>query len=49
MIIDPYVAIFASAADPGSDAEPASDAPLIQSAVWSAAGLNPLREPVRPL
>jgi AcrR family transcriptional regulator len=29
-------------------ADPAPDAPLIQSAVWSAAGLNPLREPARP-
>lgn len=29
-------------------ADPAADAPLIQSAVWSAAGLNPLREPAMP-
>jgi AcrR family transcriptional regulator len=28
-------------------ADPASDAPLVQSVVWTAAGLNPLREPVR--
>jgi AcrR family transcriptional regulator len=27
-------------------ADPASDAPLVQSVVWTAAGLNPLREPV---
>ena len=29
-------------------ADPAADAPLIQSAVWSAAGLNPLREQALP-
>jgi len=28
-------------------ADPASDAPLVQSVVWAAAGLNPFREPVR--
>jgi AcrR family transcriptional regulator len=28
--------------------DPAADAPLIQSAVWTAAGLNPLREPALP-
>jgi AcrR family transcriptional regulator len=29
-------------------ADPATDAPLVQSVVWTAAGLNPLRDPVRP-
>ena len=29
-------------------ADPSADAPLIQSAVWSAAGLNPLREQALP-
>jgi AcrR family transcriptional regulator len=27
---------------------PASDAPLVQSVVWTAAGLNPVRDPARP-
>jgi AcrR family transcriptional regulator len=29
-------------------ADPASDAPLVQAVVWTAAGLNPVRDPVRP-
>jgi AcrR family transcriptional regulator len=28
--------------------DPPADAPLIQSVVWTAAGLSPLREPARP-
>jgi AcrR family transcriptional regulator len=29
-------------------ADPAADAPLIESVVWTAAGLSPLRQPTRP-
>ena len=49
LLIAPLRAVLADGLRDGTFplADPASDAPLVQSVVWAAAGLNPFREPVR--
>jgi AcrR family transcriptional regulator len=49
LLIAPLRAVLADGLCDGTFplADPASDAPLVQSVVWAAAGLNPFREPVR--
>ena len=49
LLIAPLRAVLADGLRDGTFqlADPASDAPLVQSVVLTAAGLNPLREPVR--
>ena len=49
LLIAPLQAVLADGLSDGTFplADPASDAPLVQSVVWTAAGLNPLREPAR--
>jgi AcrR family transcriptional regulator len=49
LLLAPLQAVLADGLRDGAFplADPASDAPLVQSVVWTAAGLNPLREPVR--
>jgi AcrR family transcriptional regulator len=49
LLIAPLRAVLADGLRDGTFplADPASDAPLVQSVVWTAAGLNPFREPVR--
>jgi AcrR family transcriptional regulator len=49
LLIAPLRAVLSDGLSDGTFplADPASDAPLVQSVVWAAAGLNPLREPVR--
>jgi hypothetical protein len=49
LLIAPSRAVLADRLRDGTFqlADPASDAPLVQSVVLTAAGLNPLREPVR--
>jgi AcrR family transcriptional regulator len=46
LLLEPLEALLASGAADGSfpRADPAADAPLIQSVVWAAAGLNPTRD-----
>jgi AcrR family transcriptional regulator len=50
LLIAPLEALLADGLLDGtfSLTDPATDAPLVQSVVWTAAGLNPLREPGRP-
>jgi AcrR family transcriptional regulator len=50
LLIAPLQALLADGLRDGTFplADPASDAPLVQSVVWTAAGLNPLREPAQP-
>jgi AcrR family transcriptional regulator len=47
LLIAPLRAVLADGLRDGTFplADPASDAPLVQSVAWTAAGLNPLREP----
>src|SRR6202034_400871 len=47
LLLAPLQAVLADGLRDGTFplADPASDAPLVQSVVWSAAGLSPLREP----
>jgi AcrR family transcriptional regulator len=49
LLIAPLEAVLADGLRDGTFplADPARDAPLVQSVVWTAAGLNPFREPVR--
>jgi AcrR family transcriptional regulator len=49
LLIAPLRAVLADGARDGTFplADPVSDAPLIQSVVWTAAGLNPFREHAR--
>jgi AcrR family transcriptional regulator len=49
LLVAPLLTILADGLRDGTFplADPASDAPLVQSVVWAAAGLNPFREPVR--
>jgi AcrR family transcriptional regulator len=49
LLIAPLHAVLADGLSDGTFplAHPASDAPLVQSVVWTAAGLDPLREPAR--
>jgi AcrR family transcriptional regulator len=49
LLIAPLNAVLADGLRDGTFplAAPASDAPLVESVVWAAAGLNPLREPVQ--
>jgi AcrR family transcriptional regulator len=49
LLIAPLEAVLADGLHDGTFplADPATDAPLVQSVVWTAAGLNPFREPVR--
>jgi AcrR family transcriptional regulator len=49
LLVAPLRAVLADGLSDGTFplADPASDAPLVQSVVWTAAGLNPFREPVR--
>jgi AcrR family transcriptional regulator len=49
LLLAPLEAVLADGLRDGTFplADPASDAPLVQSVVWAAAGLNPLREPSR--
>jgi hypothetical protein len=46
LLLEPLEALLVAGAADGSfpQADPAADAPLIQSVVWSAAGLNPTRD-----
>ena len=46
LLMAPLVSLLAEGAADGSFplADPAADAPLIQSVAWAAAGLNPTRE-----
>src|SRR5246127_4300315 len=48
LLVAPLLTVLADGLRDGTFplADPASDAPLVQSVVWAAAGLNPLREPV---
>jgi AcrR family transcriptional regulator len=47
LLLAPLQAVLADGLRDGTFplADPARDAPLVQSVVWAAAGLNPLREP----
>jgi AcrR family transcriptional regulator len=47
LLLTPLQAVLADGLRDGTFplADPASDAPLVQSVVWAATGLNPLREP----
>jgi len=49
LLIAPLEALLADGLRDGTFplADPARDAPLVQSVVWTAAGLNPYREPVK--
>jgi AcrR family transcriptional regulator len=49
LLIAPLEAVLADGLRDGTFplADPGRDAPLVQSVVWTAAGLNPFREPVR--
>ena len=49
LLIAPLEALLADGLRAGTFplADPARDAPLVQSVVWTAAGLNPYREPVK--
>ena len=49
LLIAPLEALLADGLRDGPFplADPARDAPLVQSVVWTAAGLNPYREPVK--
>jgi AcrR family transcriptional regulator len=49
LLLAPLEAVLADGLRDGTFplADPARDAPLVQSVVWTAAGLNPYREPVR--
>jgi AcrR family transcriptional regulator len=49
LLIAPLEALLADGLRDGTFplADPAGDAPLVQSVVWTAAGLNPYREPVK--
>jgi hypothetical protein len=48
LLIAPLEAVLADGLRDGTFplADPAKDAPLVQSVAWTAAGLNPFREPV---
>jgi AcrR family transcriptional regulator len=50
LLVAPLEALLAAGKDDGSFplADPATDAPLVQSVAWAAAGLNPLRETIAP-
>jgi AcrR family transcriptional regulator len=50
LLIEPLRALLGDGRRDGTFplADPASDAPLVQSVVWTAAGLNSLREPALP-
>jgi AcrR family transcriptional regulator len=49
LLLAPLEAVLADGLRDGTFplADPVRDAPLVQSVVWTAAGLNPYREPVR--
>lgn len=50
LLVAPLEALLAAGKDDGSFplADPATDAPLVQSVAWAAAGLNPLRQAIAP-